>query len=61
MKDVFVERGTGIGNTYVGKIPLLRIDNILHSKDLSAFTHEVHPFELSDHHAVSAQLGLKSE
>lgn len=61
LRDVFVERGTGLGNTYVGKVPLLRIDNILHDRRLHGYTHEVHPFELSDHFAVSARMGLKRE
>lgn len=55
MKDSFRESGSGYGNTYV-RFPFFRIDNILHGTAFSATDHTVHPYELSDHFAVSAIL-----
>ena len=55
LNDSFSESGNGIGNTFV-KVPFFRIDNILFSKDFKAGNHTVHPYELSDHFAVSTQL-----
>lgn len=55
MKDSFSERGTGFGNTFV-TVPFFRIDNILFTKEFRAINHVVHPYELSDHLAVSSIL-----
>jgi endonuclease/exonuclease/phosphatase family metal-dependent hydrolase len=55
MKDSFRESGSGYGNTYV-RFPFFRIDNILHGAAYTATDHTVHPYELSDHFAVTAIL-----
>lgn len=34
LKDSYKEKGSGLGTTYVGNLPFLRIDYILHSKEL---------------------------
>ena len=34
LKDAFVESGKGLGMTYIGAFPSLRIDYILHSKSI---------------------------
>lgn len=52
MTDAFIESGNGIGATYVGAIPSLRIDYIFHSDQLRSYQFEVHPEELSDHRAI---------
>ena len=38
LKDSFLEQGIGIGSTFLGKIPFLRIDYILHSPRLKTNT-----------------------
>jgi endonuclease/exonuclease/phosphatase family metal-dependent hydrolase len=57
--DSFLEKGIGIGQTYIGSAPAFRIDYILHSPNFSANSFETHPEELSDHHAVSSRLQIK--
>ncbi len=56
LKDSFLEKGIGFGQTYIGIAPAFRIDYILHSSVFEATSYETHPEELSDHHAISAVL-----
>jgi endonuclease/exonuclease/phosphatase family metal-dependent hydrolase len=53
LTDAFVNCGSGIGKTYVGKIPLLRIDYIFHSNHIESLKFTRHPEEYSDHHPIS--------
>lgn len=55
LRDSFSQAGSGLGTTYV-RVPFFRIDNILFSSDFEAVKHTVHPYELSDHLAVTAVL-----
>jgi endonuclease/exonuclease/phosphatase family metal-dependent hydrolase len=52
LKDAFLNCGSGIGSTYVGKVPAGRIDYIWHSPSLrsSKFIVQKNPF--SDHRAI---------
>ena len=59
LKDAFVESGFGLGNTYNGIIPLLRIDYILHSPRLSSAGFRVIEENYSDHFPITCQLELK--
>lgn len=52
LKDAFVESGSGIGNTYLGKLPFLRIDFILHSKTLKSCKFEIPKVKFSDHYPI---------
>lgn len=53
LKDAFLESGTGLGFTYAGKIPFLRIDYILHDKRLRSSQFKViKGKKLSDHYPV---------
>ncbi|HMT51981.1 MAG TPA: endonuclease/exonuclease/phosphatase family protein [Saprospiraceae bacterium] len=54
--DAFRERGSGIGTTYAGRIPLLRIDYIFADKALEVASYELIKDHFSDHYAVSATL-----
>ncbi len=56
LKDAFVESGYGIGNTYLGDLPSLRIDYILHSEYFDSFNFEVDKVQLSDHYPISCTL-----
>lgn len=52
MGDAFVDAGHGIGNTYNGSLPPLRIDYILYSSNMEASTYTVDKVNLSDHYPV---------
>ncbi|MEC8967533.1 MAG: endonuclease/exonuclease/phosphatase family protein [Bacteroidota bacterium] len=54
--DAFTQSANGIGGTYIGYIPGLRIDYIWHSKDLSSINFTTHNEKLSDHKAISASI-----
>ena len=58
LNDSFTTKGFGVGSTYV-RIPFFRIDNIFYSNLFKAESHTVHPYELSDHFAVSTVLTQK--
>ena len=53
--DSFTKSGFGVGGTYIGKLPFLRIDYIWHDKLLNSFNFQTHPELLSDHKAISAE------
>jgi endonuclease/exonuclease/phosphatase family metal-dependent hydrolase len=59
LKDAFVEAGYGLGNTYNGIIPLLRIDYILHSPQLASSGFRVLKENLSDHFPITCNLQVK--
>ena len=57
--DSFTKSGFGIGGTYIGKIPFLRIDYIWHDKGLDSFNFKTHQNQLSDHKAISVEILLR--
>ncbi|MEJ8756440.1 endonuclease/exonuclease/phosphatase family protein [Pontibacter sp. H259] len=62
LDNAFVEAGTGIGATYNGPLPFLRIDNQFYSEGLRAYdftTH--HEMGLSDHFPISAKYVLEEK
>ncbi len=59
LRDAFVEIGSGVGATYAGGIPFLRIDYMLHSDALEAFRFEKHQVTHSDHYPISCYFKLK--
>ena len=58
MQDAFLNKGKGIGSTFLGKIPFLRIDYILHSPNFKTNTFDTHQQKLSDHKAIESSLGF---
>lgn len=54
--DSFTEKGKGFSSTYIGVFPWLRIDYILHSKNMEVISYQKLPEKLSDHYAVKAFL-----
>lgn len=56
--DTFKECGSGIGTTYAGKIPALRIDYILTDERLKIVNHKIHKGQYSDHYPISAHIVL---
>lgn len=59
LTDAFLNCGSGIGSTYVGKVPAGRIDYIFHSPELesSNFVIQANPF--SDHRAIECIISKK--
>jgi len=57
LEDAFVNAGHGLGNTFSGNLPPLRIDFILYSyPDFQSFDFNSHKIHLSDHYPVSVSL-----
>jgi endonuclease/exonuclease/phosphatase family metal-dependent hydrolase len=54
--DTFKKAGVGIGTTYAGSIPGLRIDYILESAGLKTLTFEIIKVDYSDHYPVFTRL-----
>lgn len=58
MKDAFIDYGFGIGHTYNGKIPFLRIDYVLTSPAFQIHTFKVLNNPISDHFPVYMECSL---
>lgn len=56
LQDAFVQKGNGIGQTFVSKAPLLRIDYVLASPGIKFHTYRCIRKELSDHFPVIVEL-----
>lgn len=56
LKDAFICSGQGIGQTYIGRLPSFRIDNIFHSEEFESFNFETFNVRMSDHLPVSCKL-----
>ena len=61
LKDTFVESGSGICNTYLGKLPSFRIDYIFHSKEFSGYNFSRSIKDYSDHYPISCTLIRKKD
>ena len=59
LEDCFIEKGRGLGNTYIGEFPSFRIDYILHSPDSETISYTRDTIELSDHYPIRGKLKLK--
>lgn len=59
--DSFVEKGNGIGTTFAGNIPLLRIDYILGSNQIEFLNHEVVKKTKSDHYPIKVTLRPRNQ
>ncbi len=57
--DAFKEKGAGLGSTFNGKIPFLRIDYILVDEDYQVSKFNVVKENYSDHYPVAAVISLK--
>ncbi len=58
LEDAFAKAGTGFGGTYIGDLPPMRIDYILHSDAFEALRVEEGAVVLSDHRWVQAVVQL---
>ncbi len=59
MQDAFLEKDFGIGGTYNRVFPKLRIDVMLHSKELEVLQFTRPAVELSDHYPIIADIRWK--
>ncbi|MBK8497917.1 MAG: endonuclease/exonuclease/phosphatase family protein [Flavobacteriales bacterium] len=59
MDDAFHESGRGMGGTYVGDLPRLRIDHILHDEAIASWSFRTLPDELSDHLPITAEIAVR--
>lgn len=59
-QDAFMESGSGLGNTYAGTLPSLRIDYILYDPVFRSYDYATGREELSDHYLVTAQIGWRN-
>ena len=58
LKDAFIESGSGFGSTYAGPLPGLRIDYILHSKEIVSHDFEILKVKLSDHYPIQTKFAI---
>lgn len=56
LQDAFVQAGRGVGTTYGGVLPALRIDYILVDPFFTVRSHEIQRVLFSDHYPVSCTL-----
>lgn len=59
--DAFVISGSGFGQTYNEKIPLLRIDYIFHSKTLESNSFQTLKVKYSDHYPLVCNISLPNQ
>ncbi|MFA9390882.1 MAG: endonuclease/exonuclease/phosphatase family protein [Prolixibacteraceae bacterium] len=59
LNDAFVESGSGLSNTYRGKLPPFRIDYIFFSDEFEAYNYRRPHVEFSDHFPITALLKKK--
>lgn len=57
-KDAFTEAGSGLGQTYAGFIPILRIDYIFVDQTMSVLDYKTIHRNLSDHYPIVATIKL---
>lgn len=59
LSDAFIRSGRGVGSTYAGDMPFLRIDYILHSDKLTPYKFKQHKVKYSDHFPISCFFKLQ--
>ncbi len=59
LQDSFCERGSGMGTTYAGKIPALRIDYVFAGDQWNILQHKILKADVSDHYPVMVELEVK--
>lgn len=58
-QDAFACKGSGIGNTLIGKIPAFRIDYVLYDKSFTPLSYEEINIELSDHYPIKSSFSIQ--
>lgn len=60
LRDSFQESGLGVGTTFAGALPLLRIDYILHDPEMASYRCRTLRKPFSDHYGVAAEIHHKT-
>ncbi len=60
LEDSFMEKGNGIGNTYNGSFPSLRIDYIFHDKNIECTDFNIFRGDYSDHFSINAKFKIST-
>ncbi len=58
LNDAFVEKGKGLGTTYAGRLPFLRIDYIMVDEGIEVISHDKINVTFSDHFGICVGVGL---
>jgi len=58
LKDAFIESGSGIGNTFRGNLPYVRIDYVLYGPPFHAHHYTTKKINWSDHYPVTTHFTL---
>jgi endonuclease/exonuclease/phosphatase family metal-dependent hydrolase len=58
LKDAFRESGKGMGGTYNGRLPSLRIDYIFHASEFNSYNFKRYKVDYSDHFPISTIIEL---
>ncbi|MFW6043158.1 MAG: endonuclease/exonuclease/phosphatase family protein [Marinilabiliaceae bacterium] len=61
LKDAFRESGSGMGGTYNGRLPSLRIDYIFHDNKFRSYQFNTHRLDYSDHYPISTIIETQPE
>jgi endonuclease/exonuclease/phosphatase family metal-dependent hydrolase len=61
LEDAFVKSGHGLGNTFAGDLPPLRIDYIFYSPVFTSYDFSIPDIRLSDHFPISTYLKLNKD
>jgi endonuclease/exonuclease/phosphatase family metal-dependent hydrolase len=61
LEDAFLDAGSGLGSTYAGSFPFLRIDYMLRDPVLEAFRFQVHDVNYSDHYPISCYFKFRKQ
>jgi endonuclease/exonuclease/phosphatase family metal-dependent hydrolase len=56
--DNFTEAGNGIGTSFNGKLPLLRIDYIFTDTSFQIYNFNVIKEDFSDHYPIASVIGI---
>lgn len=59
LNDAFIGSGTGMGTTFRGNFPYVRIDYLLYSDEFKAYHYKTGKINWSDHYPVMARFRLK--
>lgn len=59
LKNTFVEKGSGLGNTFYGNFPGFQLDYIMASPQFNVINYKILKAKLSDHYPVFSDLELK--
>lgn len=58
LKDAYIKKGSGLGITYAGEIPGLRIDYIMGSKEIEFSSYTCSKVDFSDHYPIRCHFDI---